>query len=99
MDFKVKSLIKDGSFEKRIEITCAMNSAKCEFIEGKIIDLDYTNVSFIEPHKIIIRVKSYKLLVLYFDKDNLFLYDRTMPITISKLTTLLKLIVSGEYNG
>ena len=35
MDFKVKNLVKDESFEKRIEITCAMNSAKCEFIEGK----------------------------------------------------------------
>ena len=29
MDFKVKSLIKDDSFVKRIEITCTMNSAKC----------------------------------------------------------------------
>lgn len=99
MDFKVKNLIKDESFEKRIEITCSMNSAKCEFIQGKIIDVDNTNVSFIEPHKVIIKIKKYKLLVLYFNKDNLFLYDRTIPITISKLTTLLKSIISGDYNG
>lgn len=99
MNFKAKNLIKDESFEKRIEITCAMNSAKCEFIQGKIIDLDNTNVSFIQPHKVVIKIKKYKLLVLYFNKDNLFLYDRTIPITISKLTTLLKSIISGDYNG
>lgn len=99
MNFKAKNLIKDESFEKRIEITCAMNGAKCEFIQGRIIDLDNTNVSFIEPHKVIIKIKKYKLLVLYFNKDNLFLYDRTIPITISKLTTLLKSIISGDYNG
>lgn len=99
MNFKAKNLIKDENFEKRIEITCAMNSAKCEFLQGKIIDVDNTNVSFIEPHKVIIKIKKYKLLVLYFNKDNLFLYDRTIPITISKLTTLLKSIISGDYNG
>lgn len=47
MDFTYKKLIKDEQFEKRIEITCAMHSAKCEFIEGKIIEINATNISFI----------------------------------------------------
>lgn len=81
MDFKVRNLVKDESSLKRIEISCAMNSAKCEFIEWKVIDLDNMNVSFIELLKVVIRIKSYKLLVLYFDKDHLFLSDRTMHIT------------------
>lgn len=98
MDFTYKKLVKDKSFEKRIEITCAMNSAKCEFIQGKIIDVNKTNISFIEPHRINITIKSHKLLVIYFDKDNMFLYDRTMPITIKKLVALLKAITTGGYN-
>lgn len=97
MNFNAKNLIKDRKLEKRIEITCNINKAKCEFIEGKIIDLDKTNISIIEPHRV--NIKFNKLVVLYFDKDNLFLFDRTMPITISKLTTLLKAIASEEYNG
>lgn len=98
MEFTYKKLIKDEQFEKRIEITCAMHSAKCKFIQGKIIDIDDTNISFIEPHRIDITIKSHKLLVLYFDRDELFLYDRTMPITIKKLVMLLENIATGEYN-
>ena len=97
MNFNAKNLIKDRKLEKKIEITCNINKAKCEFIEGKIIDLDKTNISIIEPHRV--NIKFHKLVVLYFDKDNLFLFDRTMPITNSKLTTLLKAIASEEYNG
>lgn len=98
MNFNYKNLKKDVNFEKRIEITCNMNNAKCEFIQGKIIGIDKTNISVIEPHRVNISIKSKKLLVLYFDKDNLFLYDRTIPITIKKLVTLLKAI-KDEYNG
>ena len=31
MEFSYKKLRKNKSFEKRIEITCTMNGAKCEF--------------------------------------------------------------------
>ena len=54
--------------------------------------IDKTNVSFIEPHRVNISVKGKKILLLYFDKDNLFLYDRSMPITIAQLTNLLKVL-------
>lgn len=99
MEFSYKKSRRDEQFEKRIKITCDMNSAKCKFIQGKIIDVNKTNISFIEPHRINITIKSHKLLVIYFNKDNLFLYDRTMPITIKKLVILLKAISTGEYNG
>lgn len=99
MNFTYKKLRKDEQFEKRIEITCAMHSAKCEFIQGKIIDIDDTNISFIEPHRIDITIKSRKLLVLYFDRDEMFLYNRAIPITIKKLIMLLENITMGEDNG
>ena len=89
MDFTYKNLIKDEKFEKRIKITCEMNNAKCEFIQGKIIKVNNTNVSIIQPHKIIIKVKTRKLLVLYFDKENMFLYDRTIPIDIKQLSLII----------
>lgn len=98
MGFSYKKLRRDEQFEKRLEITCAMNSAKCEFIQGKIIGVNKINISFIEPHRINITIKSHKLLVIYFNKDNLFLYDRTMPITIKKLVILLKDILAGDCN-
>ncbi|MEG2028963.1 MAG: hypothetical protein RR050_03675 [Bacilli bacterium] len=43
-------------------------------------------------------IKHHKLLVLYFDKDDLFLYDITMPITIKNLIKVLENIVICDYN-
>ncbi len=87
-------LPKDEKFENKIKIICSFNNLKCEFLQGRILTINNTNVSFIEPHKIEITVKSKKIILLYFNKDNLFLYNRTMPITTTQLDTLLKEIKS-----
>lgn len=83
-------LPKDEKFENKIRIICSFNNLKCEFLQGRILTVNNTNVSFIEPHKIEITIKSKKIILLYFNKDNLFLYNRTMPITTKQLDTLLK---------
>lgn len=75
-----------------------MHSAKCKFIQWKISDLNDTNIGFIELYRIAIMIKHHKLLVLYFDKDDLFLYDITMPITIKNLIMVLENIVICDYN-
>ena len=85
-----EKLVKAPEFEKKIECACSFNNAKCEFIQGKILTFEWTNISFIEPHRVDIKVKDKKILLLYFDKDNLFLYDRSIPINIEKLYRLLE---------
>ncbi|MEG2106738.1 MAG: hypothetical protein RRY79_08145, partial [Clostridia bacterium] len=57
-----------------------------------------TNIGFIEFYRIAIMIKHHKLLVLYFDKDDLFLYDITMPIIIKNLIKVLENIVICDYN-
>lgn len=89
MEYFSQKLIKDEELEKKIKFICSYNNSKCEFIDGHIINILKTNVSFIEPHKIIIRIKTYKLLLLYFDADNIFLYERTIQINLTKLEKLL----------
>ena len=37
-----------------------------------------------------ITIKDKDIILIYFDKENLFLYNRSMPITIKTLDTLLK---------
>lgn len=94
MEYLIKKIDKIEEIEKRIKIICSYNSSKCEVLEGHIINVSNTNVSFIEPNRIIIKIKSYKLLIIYFDIDNIFLYDRTMPINYRMLDNLLKHIKS-----
>ena len=85
-----EKLVKATDFEKTIECTCSFNNAKCEFTQGKILTFEGTNISFIEPHRVDIKVKDKKILLLYFDKDNLFLYNRSIPINIEILNRILE---------
>ncbi|HOO68128.1 MAG TPA: hypothetical protein PLC53_02035 [Bacilli bacterium] len=92
MEFLIKKLRKDEYIEKRIKTICSFNNTSCNFVQGKIIGVKKTNVSFIEPHRAEINYLRIKLVIIYFDKDNIFLFDRTIPITILKLDKLLKII-------
>ncbi len=85
-----KKLVKAEDLEKRIKTICSFNNAKCEFIQGRILTVDRTNVSFIEPHRVNIKYKDSVILLLYFDKDNLFLFDRSTPISLDKLYAILQ---------
>lgn len=88
-------LIRNEKFEKKIRIACDFHSAKYEFTQGRILNVDKTNISFIEPHRFLISVNGKKILVLYFDEDNMFLYNRTMPINMKKLNLILSAMKDG----
>lgn len=90
MEYFIKKLVKNEELEKRVKIICSYNSSKCEIIRGHIINVKKTNISFIEPNRIIVAIKKYKLIIIYYDKDNMFLYNRAMPLDYRKLDNLLK---------
>ena len=90
MEYEVINLIKDEKLEKRIVTTCMFNNVKYQFKQGRILKIKNTNLSLIEPHKVNITIKDKDIILIYFDKENLFLYNRSMPITIKTLDTLLK---------
>ena len=85
-----KKLIKSKELERKIELTCSFNGAKVKFIQGKVLTVATTNISFIEPHRAIVNIKGKKLLFMFYDKDSLFLYSRRMPIEFKRLDTILK---------
>lgn len=89
MQILSKKLVRSEELESKIKFTCSYNSSKYEIIEGKIININKTNISFIEPHKVLIETRKRKILVIYYDKDNMFLYNRKYPIDIKKLDMLL----------
>lgn len=91
-------LKRNEKFERKIRIACDFHNAKYEFIRGSIINLDKVNVSFIEPHRFLIKLNGKKIIVLYFDEENMFLYNRTMPIDIKKLNLVLDAMKDGTYN-
>lgn len=90
MEYELQDLNKDEKLEKRIVTTCRFNNVKYKFKQGRMLKIKGTNVSFIEPHTVNITIKDKDIIVIYYNKENLFLYNRTMPITIKELDTLLK---------
>ena len=90
MDFLIDDLNKNVQYESKIKNICSFNNVKCEFQQGKILIIKNTNISFIKPHQININIKDKQIILIYINEDNLFLYNRTMPITMKQLDILLK---------
>lgn len=90
MEYEIQDLNKDLQLEKRIITTCMFNNVKYQFKQGRILKIKNTNLSLIEPHRVNITIKDKDIILIYFNKENLFLYNRTMPITIKELDILLK---------
>lgn len=90
MEYEIQDLNKDEKLEKRIVTTCMFNNVKYQFQQGRILKVKNTNVSLVEPHKINITIKNKDIIVIYYNKENMFLYNRSIPITIKQLDTLIK---------
>lgn len=48
-------LRRDEKFERKIRIACDFHCAKYEFMQGRILIVDKTNISFIEPRRFLIK--------------------------------------------
>ena len=53
-------LKRNEKLENKIKSACKFNNAKYEFIEGHIINIEGVNLSYIKPHKYIIKNKNIK---------------------------------------
>lgn len=94
---KYRNLEKNCKFNNRIEILCSFNRAKYIYIQGSINKINGVNLIIIEPHKYIIELNSKKIIVLYFNDNNIFLYSRRMPITFKQLELILKEMRNINY--
>ncbi len=92
-------LRRNEKFERKIKIACDFHSAKYEFTQGRILNVDRTNVSFIEPHRFIIKVNDIALVLLCYDNLNLYLYDKDIVVNVPLLKELIEKIRSKNYGA
>ena len=62
----------DGVLKKKLELICDFCNITPKFINGSIRKIDNTNLSYVEPHRMIINNITFLLLIkklyqLYFD--------------------------------
>ena len=77
----------DESLKQRLKFICEFAKVKPIFINGSIRKIDKTNLTYIEPHKIIIN----SLTLLDFNYSNdVYISNLSKKIKISELETYLK---------
>ena len=80
-----EEIILDQSLKKKIEFICEFCHIKPTIINGSIRKIDKTNLSYIEPHKIIV-------------KDTTFLaFNYSTDIYVGSLNKKIQLVELEDY--
>ena len=77
----------EESLKKRLEFICEFSKVTPTFINGSIRKIEKTNISYIEPHKVIIRDTTF--LVFNYSND-VYISNLTEKIKLSELEEYLK---------
>ena len=79
----------EESLKKKIEFICEFAKVTPTFINGSIRKLEKTNLTYIEPHRVII--KNITFLVFNYSND-VYISNLTKKIKLSELEEYLKKI-------
>ncbi len=77
----------EESLKKRFEFICEFSKVTPTFINGSIRKLSKTNLTYIEPHRVII--KNITFLVFNYSND-VYITNLTKQIKLSELEEYLK---------
>ena len=82
-----KELEFDDELKKKIEFICSFCNTTPTIINGNIRKIDRTNLSYIEPHKIII--KGITFLAFNYSK-NIYVGNLSNKLEINELESFIK---------
>ena len=87
MNIIKKELQFEKSLKQRLEFICEFSKVRPIFINGSIRKIEKTNLSYIEPHRVII--KNTTFLVFNYSND-VYISNLTRKIKLSELEEYLK---------
>ena len=79
----------EETLKKKLEFVCSFCNTKCEIQKGSIRTIERTNLSYVEPHRIII--KGITFLAFNYE-TNIYIENLSNKIKISELEDYLKTI-------
>ena len=85
----------EESLKQRLEFICEFAKVTPTFINGSIRKLDRTNLSYIEPHRVIIKNNTF--LVFNYSND-VYISNLTKKIKLSELEEYLKTIMQQGFD-
>jgi len=85
----------DETLKRRLKIICDFCNIKPEIINGSIRKVDKTNLSYIEPHRIIIKNNTF----LVFNYSNeIYINNLSKKIKINELENYIKTMTIDKSN-
>ncbi len=82
-----KEIDMEESLKKKLEIICDFCNTTPTFINGSIRKIDKTNLSYIEPHRIII---NNNLFLAFNYSSEIYINNLSKKIKISELENYIK---------
>lgn len=82
-----KEILIERELKKKLDIIFSFCNLKPKYINGSIRKIDKTNLSYIEPHRIIVKDKM--LLVFNYSTD-IYINNLSNKLKISELENYLK---------
>ena len=77
----------EEALKKKLEFICSFCNTECEIKKGSIRTIERTNLSYVEPHKIIIKGTTF----LAFNYSNeIYIKNLSQKIKLSELEDYLK---------
>lgn len=90
MKTTIETLNFPSDVEKKLKMKVSATNLSFQFIPGHIINLNKTNISVIEPHRIIVsNSKNTLLAILYDDCDKICLPNNNLIVSITKYIEIL----------
>ena len=87
MKIIIEKLQFEESLKQRLEFICEFAKVNPEYVNGSIRKIDKTNLSYIEPHRVII--KNTTFLVFNYSND-VYITNLSKKIKLSELEKYLK---------
>lgn len=89
-----KKMKISNDFKDKLESTIRNKNTKYTYIPGQLIQFKGTNMSCVNPNKIIIKKAEKEVIILnygeyYYEEDAIFLYDIQHKCTLNKLKELM----------
>lgn len=95
LKFKKEEIEMEVSLKKRIEFICDFAKVKPKFINGNVINIEHTNLNYVEPHRDIIRNKTF----LVFNYSNeIYIDNLNNKIKLTELENYLKTMTIDKSN-
>ena len=90
MKTTIEKLIFPESIKTKLKIKVSKGNLKVEYINGHIIKFNKTNLSIMEPHKIIIsNNKTTLVALLYEDEEKIYLPRENAIISFTKYISII----------